>query len=108
MPSTLDFYPALRLQRLGSVAVVQPVWDGGAPLPALTVDLETGTLAASEHPQVQTNYTPCFGVLGMLRLEGGPALVVITGVTAVRARTGNRAQGLRRTCRGRVMCAVTC
>ncbi|KAL6785044.1 TEF21 [Auxenochlorella protothecoides x Auxenochlorella symbiontica] len=82
MTGTLDFYPALRLQRLGSVAVVQPVWESGEPLPALTVDLETGSLAASEHPHVTSDFVPCFGVLGMLRLEGGPALVVITGVSA--------------------------
>lgn len=49
---TLDLYPTMRLQRLGSIAVVQPVWQGQVAGPSLTCDLETGTLALAEHPKV--------------------------------------------------------
>lgn len=86
MPSGgLDFYPALRLQRLGSVTIIQPEHDGTGPHPpSLTVDLETGSVAASEHPLIASNYTACLGVMGMLRFEAGPALVVITGAVPVR------------------------
>ena len=48
----LELYPTMRLQRLGSIAVVQPVWQGEVAGPSLTVDLETGTLALAEHPKV--------------------------------------------------------
>lgn len=48
----LELYPAMRLQRLGSIAVVQPVWQGEPAGPSLTADLETGTLALAEHPKV--------------------------------------------------------
>lgn len=47
----LELWPAMRLQRLGSIAVVQPVWGGEVAGPSLTVDLETGTLALAEHPK---------------------------------------------------------
>lgn len=49
----LELYPTLRLQRLGSIAVLQPVWQGEVAGPSLTVDLETGTLALAEHPKVR-------------------------------------------------------
>lgn len=48
----LELYPSMRLQRLGSIAVVQPVWQGEVAGPSLTVDLETGTVALAEHPKV--------------------------------------------------------
>lgn len=48
----LELYPTMRLQRLGSIAVVQPVWQGEVAGPSLTCDLETGTLAQAEHPKV--------------------------------------------------------
>ena len=47
-------YPRMRLQRLGTIAVVQPVWRGQVAGPALTCDLETGTLALAEHPPVSS------------------------------------------------------
>ena len=79
----LDVYPAMRLQRLGSIAVVQPVAHGEVVGLSLTCDLETGSLALSEHPKVDKGYTPVFGVLGLLKLDAGPALVVVTGVEEV-------------------------
>lgn len=48
----LELYPNMRLQRLGSIAVVQPVWKGEVAGSSLTIDLETGTLALAEHPKV--------------------------------------------------------
>lgn len=73
----------MRLQRLGSIAVVQPVWQGEVAGPSLTVDLETGTLALAEHPKVEKGYVDVFGVLGLARLEAGPALVVVTAIEQV-------------------------
>lgn len=52
----LELYPTMRLQRLGSIAVVQPVWQGEVAGPSLTVDLETGTLALAEHPKVGSSW----------------------------------------------------
>lgn len=76
----LELYPTMRLQRLGSIAVVQPVWQGEVAGPSLTCDLETGTLALAEHPKVDKGYSEVYAVLGMARLEAGPVLVVVTGV----------------------------
>ena len=83
-----DLYPVLRLQQLGSIVVVQPQAGGAAAGPSFTCDLETGTLALAEHPQVDKNFTDVYGVLGMATLEAGPALVVITGVEQVGGVSG--------------------
>jgi hypothetical protein len=79
-----DMHPVMRLQRLGSVVAVQP-WRGGAVAgESLTIDLETGTLALTEHPPIDSgDYTTVYGVLGMASFEAGPALVVVTGVEEV-------------------------
>ena len=155
----LELHPTMRLQRLGSIVVIQPVWKGEVAGASLTCDLETGTLALAEHPkvgagagvvgfggsvggwgwrepcqslrtatlqptcyrsvqphaagaspplwlrrrrrrdaslffilpppppppllQVDKGYSEVFGVLGMARLEAGPALVVVTAVEEV-------------------------
>ncbi|KAL4421843.1 hypothetical protein ABPG77_001325 [Micractinium sp. CCAP 211/92] len=85
----LELYPTMRLQRLGSIAVVQPVWQGEVAGPSLTCDLETGTLALAEHPRVDKGYTDVFGVLGLTRLEAGPALVLVTGIEQVAELRGH-------------------
>jgi hypothetical protein len=85
MAHRLDAYPVLRLQRLGTIVVVQPLWDGEVAGPSLTCDLETGTLALAEHPKIDKDYAVVHGVLGMARLEAGPALAVITGAEEVRS-----------------------
>lgn len=101
-----DAYPTMRMQRLGSMIVVQPWLDGLVAGQSCTCDLETGTLSLVDHPAIEDNFTPIFGILGMASLEAGPALVVITGVehvayirshpllrvtsTQVLADTGNR------------------
>ncbi|PSC73450.1 phosphoinositide phosphatase SAC8 isoform X2 [Micractinium conductrix] len=86
---SLALYPSMRLQRLGSIAVVQPVWGGEVAGPSLTCDLETGTLALAEHPKVDKGFSEVFGVLGLARLEAGPALVVITGLEEVATLRGH-------------------
>lgn len=83
MAKKLDTYPVLRLQQLGTIAVIQPLWDGEVAGPSLTVDLETGSVALAEHPKVEKDYSVVHGVLGLARLEAGPALVVITGAEEV-------------------------
>ncbi len=84
MAHRLDAYPVLRLQRLGTIVVVQPLWDGEVAGPSLTCDLETGSLATAEHPKIDKDYVVVHGVLGLARLEAGPALAVITGAEEVR------------------------
>ena len=87
-PGRLDFYPVQRMQRLGSMVVLQPVWHNEVAGPSLSVDLQTGSAAlAPDHPAVLRDYTLTFGVLGLARLPAGPALVVITGVEEVRSRS---------------------
>ncbi|KAL4856549.1 Phosphoinositide phosphatase SAC7 [Chlorella vulgaris] len=92
---SLELYPSMRLQRLGSIAVIQPVWKGKVEGSSLTCDLETGTLALAEHPKVDKAYTEVFGVLGLARLEAGPALVVVTAVEQARAAGAVLAATLR-------------
>jgi len=70
------------MQRLGSIVVVQPWWDGKVAGQSFTCDLETGTLALSDHPPIEKDFSPVFGVLGMATFGAGPALVVITRVEA--------------------------
>jgi hypothetical protein len=65
----LDLYPTMRLQRLGSIVVVQPVWKGEVAGASLTCDLETGTLALAEHPKVG----------GRRRVGGGQRLAGLAG-----------------------------
>lgn len=48
----LELHTTMRLQRLGSIVVIQPSWRGEVAGPSLTCDLETGTLALAEHPKV--------------------------------------------------------
>lgn len=89
MAAKLDTYPVLRLQRLGTIVVIQPLWDGEVAGPSLTCDLETGSLALADHPRVERDYAVVHGVLGMARLEAGPALVVITGAEEVATLRGH-------------------
>lgn len=79
----LDVYPVLCMQRLGSIVVIQPQRAGEVAGQSLTCDLETGTLALAEHPLIDTNFVPIFGVLGLATLDAGPALVVVTAVQQV-------------------------
>lgn len=76
----LDMHPVLRMQRLGSIVVVQPQRGGEVAGHSLTCDLETGTLALAEHPRLPKDSVPVFGVLGLAKLDAGPALVVVTRV----------------------------
>jgi phosphatidylinositol 4-phosphatase len=89
MKRSLDTYPALRMQRLGHIVVIQPWWQGSVAGLSLTCDLEAGTTVQAEHPPIEKNFTPVFGVLGMLRLESGPALVVISAVEEVAKLRGH-------------------
>jgi len=85
---SLDHFPLLRLQCLGSIAIVQPVWEGEIAGRSLTCDLETGTIALAEYPPIDKNYTNIFGVIGLARFEAGPALIVITGIEEVATLRG--------------------
>lgn len=87
MTKKLDVYPTYRLQQLGTIVVVQPTWKDETS-ESLTCDLETGTVALAEHPRIQSDYTDVFGVLGLARLEAGPALIVITGIEEVATLRG--------------------
>lgn len=79
----MALYPTLHMQRLGSIVFIQAFNDDTKDElagPALTCDLETGTLALAQLPQVEVSSVPVYGVLGMAKLDAGPALVVITGI----------------------------
>lgn len=89
MTGKLDTYPVLRMQRLGSIVIIQPLWDGEVAGPSLTCDLETGSLALAEHPVVDKNYVIVHGVFGIAKLEAGPALAVITGAEEVGVLRGH-------------------
>ncbi|KAL4539610.1 hypothetical protein Ndes2526A_g02636 [Nannochloris sp. 'desiccata'] len=88
-PTTLDTYPVLRMQRLGSIIVVQPWRDNAVAGESLTCDLETGTLALTEHPPISKDFTVIYGVLGIATFEAGPAMVVITGADEVAQLRGH-------------------
>ena len=77
------------MQRLGSIVVVQPWLNAAVAGESLTCDLETGTLALTEHPPIIKDFTQIFGVLGVATLEAGPAMVVITGIEEVAQLRGN-------------------
>lgn len=85
----LDTYPLLRMQRLGSIVVLQPWLHGEVAGNALSCDLETGTLSLTVHPPIQQDYTDVYGILGLSILEAGPAMVVITGTQQVAALRGH-------------------
>jgi hypothetical protein len=88
-PKILDTYPVLRMQRLGSIIVVQPWRDNAVAGESLTCDLETGTLALTEHPPISKDFTLIYGVLGVATFEAGPAMVVITGAEEVAQLRGH-------------------
>ena len=92
MAGKLETYPVLRLQRLGTIIVIQPLWDGEVAGPSLTCDLETGSMALADHPKIDKDYTVVHGVLGLEKLEAGPALVVITGAEEVGSTDQGAAQ----------------
>lgn len=79
----LDFYPLLRMQRLGNIAVFQPWWNGSCLGPSLSCDLKTGSVQLVEHPDMVKSYVEVYGILGMLNLESSALLVVITGARQV-------------------------
>ena len=85
----LDTYPVLRMQRLGSIVVVQPWRFNTVAGQSMTCDLETGTLALTEHPPIEKDYTSLLGVLGLAQLEAGPAMIVITGAEQVAQLRGH-------------------
>jgi hypothetical protein len=77
------------MQRLGSIIVVQPWRDNAVAGESLTCDLETGTLALTEHPPISKDFTLVYGVLGVATFEAGPAMVVITGAEEVAQLRGH-------------------
>ena len=77
-----DAHPVLRMRRHEGFVVVQPWWKGKPSGESFSCDLDTGTVALSEHPPIEVGYENIYGVLGMATFDAGPALVVIDGVAA--------------------------
>lgn len=76
-------FSTLRLQRLGSTAILQP-WSGGLLAgSSLKCDLLSGDVELVNHPEIEKDYVLVHGVLGLLRLKKSSALVVITGIEQV-------------------------
>lgn len=78
-------HTAMRVQRLGSMAVVQPVEDGKVSGLSMTVDLTTGSIALTPHPLITEDYVDVQAVLGLMRFYSVSALVLITGSEQVRS-----------------------
>jgi ribosome biogenesis SPOUT family RNA methylase Rps3 len=82
-------HSVLRLQKFGSQAVLQPFEGDEVAGPALLVDLDTGTAQLSPRERVEGSYTLVYGVVGVVQLRGGYALLVITaGEKVARLRGG--------------------
>lgn len=75
-----ELWSTMRMKRLGSIVVIQPFHNNAVAGAALTCDLETGTLSISDVPAIESEYTTVYGVLGLLKVDAGPALVVITSI----------------------------
>lgn len=81
-------YKSMRMQRLGSVVIVQPVQDGVVAGQAVTVDLRSGAIAMAQHPEITKDYTEIKGLLGVMRLHSTVAMAVITGAEQVAVLRG--------------------
>lgn len=81
--SSGGLYMSMRLQRLGSMIILQPFENGRVAGASLTCDLRTGSLAPAEHPMIEEDYIIVHGALGLMRLYQTAAMVVITGAEQV-------------------------
>lgn len=72
-----DVYRTLRMQRLGSIVIVQPFDGDKMAGQSLTCDLRTGTVALAEHHPIERDYTTILGVLGLFRMHKSTVFVVI-------------------------------
>jgi len=83
MIGEIDFYPVLRMQRLGDIVVLQPWWKGKSLGQSLTCDLSSGTLQLVEKEDITESYTDVFGILGFSRMKQSSALIVVTDAREV-------------------------
>eukprot|EP00889_Picochlorum_renovo_P005155 jgi/Picre1/32185/NNA_007531.t1 len=83
MIGEIDFYPVLRMQRLGDIVVLQPWWKGKSLGQSLTCDLSSGTLQLVDKEDITHSYTDVFGVLGFSRMKKSSSLIVVTDAREV-------------------------
>lgn len=85
----------LRLEIRNSVVVLQPHTaqaqtqpNGSKLCPSLSLDLKTGKVAASLLPLLPDTSQRVLGVVGMMRLEAGAVLALITKASKVGGHCG--------------------
>lgn len=78
----LDFYPIIRVKRLGNIILMQPWWQGKKVDGCLSCDLSTGSLSFVEE-DVTNSYTEVFGVVGMIKTKTSSAVVFVTDAKEV-------------------------
>lgn len=83
MTRDIDFYPILRMQRFGDIAVLQPWWKGKSVGQCLSCDLSSGTLQIVDQEDIINSYTEVFGVVGFSRLKHSSSLIVVTDAREV-------------------------
>ena len=82
MNNVLDFYPIIRVKRLGNIILMQPWWQGKKVDGCLSCDLSTGSLSFVEE-DVTSSYTEVFGVVGMIKMKTTSAVVFVTDAKEV-------------------------
>lgn len=75
--NSVDVHRTLRLQRLGSVVILQAFEGDKMVGHTLTCDLRTGTAAYVQHHPLDRDYTTIVGILGMYRMHNSTAFMVI-------------------------------
>ncbi len=75
--SSVDVYRTMRLQRLGSLVIVQGFEGDKMVGHTLTCDLRTGALSYVQHHPLDRDYTTIVGIVGVYRMYHSTVLVVI-------------------------------
>jgi hypothetical protein len=88
MNKSIDFYPILRMKRLGDIVLLQPWWKGKSVDRCLSCDLASGTLQLVDHEDITSSYREVFGVIGMTKAKSTSCLVVVTDAREVAVLRG--------------------
>ena len=85
-PAPCQTVQAALFAQAGTLVFIQPLAGGTVAGPSLSIELQTGAVGLAEHSSpldVLKRAETIYGVVGLVKMVGGAALAVITGVQQV-------------------------
>lgn len=83
MNPVIDFYPIIRIKRVGNIVLMQPWWKGKKVDRCLSCDLTSGSLRFLDGEDVTGTYSEVFGVVGMIKMKTSSAIIFVTDAKEV-------------------------